>query len=118
MFVEHKEQGEPHREPQVKLPITKLSQAIREGAKISPQCRNGLYIDDDGKTCAIGAAFRAMGYLQSASGYYAANQQGNLFDRLVQTFGFPEVLHREITSRNDSGQSREEIADWLESKGY
>jgi hypothetical protein len=67
MFVEHKSPGEasPNRE---KLPeeITKLSEAIRIGATKRPQCTGDYF--DNGGSCALGAAWEAMGTGSPASG--------------------------------------------------
>lgn len=104
MFVEHKEVGEvvaPAR-------VLRLSEAIRIGARIRPQCA-GQFFDGDA-SCAIGAALEAV---FGTNNYYADHVQAP--DRV-----WPEVrdLWSRIYDMNDSGKTREEIADWLECEGY
>lgn len=105
MFLEHKEQGEA---VPVKVGTLKLSEAIRAGAKRGPQCRGVYY--DGAATCAIGAAMYATGHEPRGMSVHDMNA---FFTAYV-----PEGLQQEIFMRNDSGESRESIADWLESQGY
>jgi len=104
MFVEHKEQGEATEAP---AELAKLSQAIRAGCKLAPKQIAGIYIDQGGGACALGAAMLALN-IDYREGW----------QRLQKRFGLPWPLHGEIAGRNDGGQSREAIADWLESQGY
>lgn len=91
--------------------IKKLSDAIRLGATFRPQCTE-RYFKGKG-SCALGAAAEAVG-ISSPIG-------GKLYAR------FPELhcvelngraLWSKITQLNDSGSTREQIADWLASIGY
>lgn len=82
-----------------------LSAAIRIGAKLRPQCFFGGF-HSDGKTCAIAAAAEAIYGDYTFAGKFAMT--------LTHDFRIPLG---EIYTRNDAGQSREEIADWLESQG-
>lgn len=100
MFIDTKER--PAGEVQQKVGRLKLSEAIRIGARLRPQIMDGCYRTRFG-TCAIGAAFEATGINE----WYA----------LARFVGVPYDLHYKITSRNDSGESRESIATWLESQG-
>lgn len=100
MFIDTKER--PAGEVQQKVGRLRLSEAIRIGAKLRPQITNGCYRDSSG-TCAIGAAFEATGIKE----WYS----------LAKFVGVPTNLHIQITSRNDRGESRESIADWLQSQG-
>ncbi len=110
MFVEHKEVGEvqPHRE-RLPQPITKLSQAIREGAKLRPQCKS-RYFSDYGESCALGAAAEAI---YGANRMTFKTEQIDSLGALVPSHDFIS----QIIGKNDCGWSRERIADWLESQG-
>jgi hypothetical protein len=113
-------EARPTGEVQQKVGRIRLSEAIRIGARIRPQCV-WLWFDN-GKSCAQGAAYEAVfGYpgdmaLRGTStdpsrpGTWIANA---LRDK------FPEYgpIAGEIQSRNDRGESRESIADWLQSMG-
>lgn len=111
MFVETEKrpQGEPHGEPQVK-PM-KLSEAIREGAKLRPQYFGADYFGNGG-SCALGAAYEAV----TGHGHYYADDAPTIEDL------FPSLtveLEMEIWDKNDQEcLSREQIADWLEARGY
>jgi hypothetical protein len=108
MFVEHKEVGEvqPHRE-NASTPL-KLSAAIRIGALMHPQGRHLVY--SHGKTCALGAAIAGRGGDLGREDYEYRESV------LPDVWGTP--LAEEIIARNDfNGWTREQIADWLESKG-
>lgn len=87
--------------------VLKLSEAIRIGAKIRPQNHHGLLYDGYG-TCALGSAAEARGW--------------NLSMRInVQKAFLTDVgvdLWNQIGQRNDTGSTREEIADWLQAQGY
>jgi hypothetical protein len=94
----------------------KLSAAIRIGAKLRPQC-TGTFFDGFG-SCALGA-------IMEGSGLVKAERKLSLLPTRVWT-AFPELfwgpgdfteLAKKIYERNDSGHSRESIADWLESQG-
>ncbi len=89
----------------------KLSQAIRIGAKMRPQCTKAYF--KDGGSCAIGAAYEGM---TGRSGGY--REIGDLLPELVDDDYQLTLLGELIAGRNDQGtQSREEIADWLEAQG-
>jgi hypothetical protein len=111
--------------------ITKLSQAIREGAKLRPQTTLAyFYRCDDGElgSCALGAAAEALGLNLSSEGIgmqtdsILSKRFGGLLDKPTQHPLFPHVvlrLEKVITDLNDvQGWSREQIADWLEGLGY
>ena len=88
----------------------KLSEAIRIGARLRPQELRGHYFLD-GRSCALGAAFEALGISSEAK------LDLHAWSTLKERYSLPQTLHHEITSRNDRGQSRESIADWLEAQG-
>jgi hypothetical protein len=98
-----------------------LSEALRLGAYLRPQIRGGLF--RDGGSCALGAIYEATFY----------NTDHNYFEMLEALLqAYPElenewcdiesrsvrVLIREIYKRNDSGRTREQLADWLAQLGY
>lgn len=85
--------------------VLKLSEAIRIGAKKRPQCFGILY--QAGATCALGAAAEALGW--------DLDMHINVRDTFLRDV--PDDIWNEVGSRNDSGQRREIIAHWLESKG-
>ncbi len=90
--------------------ITKLSQAIRIGARLRPQCFDGN-IFSGGKSCAIGAAYE---------GVTGRTFKGPRYSRVEEIF--PDLtfaLTEQIWMWNDSdGLTREQIADKLEKLGY
>lgn len=108
MFVEHKEVGEVAEAP---AKITKLSEAIRIGARLRPQCVGEYFMD--GRSCAYGAAWEAMGRLPYEKMPAAVTQ-------VCEELGFyvPLDVAVKVYSLNDSGWTRERIADWLEGAGY
>lgn len=109
MFVETKEAGEV----QVEQRKLKLSEAIRIGARLRPQNQGQLF--KNGASCAMGAAIEGRG-----------GKLISIFDPLPHLL-LPELfldtqlyteLGWKVANRNDAGESRESIADWLESQGY
>jgi hypothetical protein len=103
MFVDTKlrPQGEQH-----KVGTLKLSEAIRIGAKLRPQCRGNYF--EDGKSCVLGAAWEGAGFDDEAPYDYMY--------QVLWKFGINRLASL-IASKNDAGESRESIADWLESQG-
>lgn len=86
----------------------KLSDAIRIGAAKRPQCQ-GWYFDGVG-TCALGAAYEGL------TGHPPARMNlDSDVTRVLMRWGY---IGSEVVIRNDLGHTREQIADWLESKGY
>jgi hypothetical protein len=95
---------------QQKVPITKLSQAIRIGAKIRPQCRGSYF--SEGRSCALGAAMEAMDVLS----YGALARKLPSISKAEQAFA--DKFSCGIDTVNDRGWTREEIADELELLGH
>jgi uncharacterized NAD(P)/FAD-binding protein YdhS len=90
----------------------KLSEAIRIGAKLRPQAKK-LYCHNGG-TCAIGAAAHGM-YPHLADVRQIEVAAWKVANKLAVDYG--RKLTDEIYYRNDNGQTREQIADWLEAQG-
>jgi len=86
----------------------KLSDAIRIGAKLRPQCSH--FYHANGASCALGAAWEALTGMTYA--------EVGISRTLTQRFQLPFNKTIEIMNRNDAGQTREQIADWLEAQGY
>lgn len=113
MFLEEKKQGEVTEAPARTM---KLSQAIRIGARLRPQCRR--YFFADGGSCAWGAAYEAV------TGRITGHDFPRVFIEDIVKF-FPQFaesrmaeLRSIIADMNDHGESREQIADWLEAQGF
>lgn len=105
MFVDEKAKGEP-----AKVGTLKLSEAIRIGAKKRPQCR-GAYFNDYGESCALGAAAEALfGVNRMTFGSDSLRKLQDLYGDLTVT--------TVIFMNDGGGQTREQIADWLESRGF
>ena len=92
-----------------------LADAIRRGAKMRPRQASNLLFDGFG-TCAIGGAAEARGWVptivdidlkQWVAKFVPELTGGSVLDK--------ESLFYKISFRNDSGWSREQIADWLDS---
>jgi hypothetical protein len=95
-----------------------LSEAIREGAKLSEQAFGDLVEGD--KKCAIGAALEALGLLEKVS--ETGNVPGLLFQQytyLGQTVACPRCRQQFdmglacVHLNDDHRWTRESIADWL-----
>lgn len=100
----------------------KLSELIREGAKLRPQTMGNFFDDDivDGQTvlcsCVLGAAYEA------ATGQ-TDNLSGDIDDYLREMATYCNMprwsIVRSAMHMNDYDHvTREQIADWLESEGY
>lgn len=90
----------------------KISAAIRLGCLMSAQTSEGVFKDNSGRTCALGAALLAIGHTDFARNDYSLG-------KLIMTW--PELnaaIRAKIVEANDiGGKSREEIATWLEAQG-
>jgi hypothetical protein len=94
--------------------ITKLSQAIRLGATFRPQCRGLLFTHKFGdvRSCAMGAAWEAI----TGTAEYVDLVKAKRI--LMKRFDVTDSCIEDIQERNDQlGQTREQIADWLEAQG-
>ena len=106
MFVDEKTRGEPK---PTQVGKAKLSTAIRIGARKRPQARLAYF--ERGASCAFGAAWEGIG------GSYHDPVWG-LAGKLMKHFGIAQEVGQAVVRMNDSGESREAIADWLEAQGY
>ncbi len=96
-------------EVQQKVGRLKLSEAIRIGARIRPQCTRAFFSAD--KSCAFGAAYEAL------TGVVKEDMMiEDLFPFLPELDRLGNV-RLAVSRRNDRGESRESIADWLQSIG-
>jgi hypothetical protein len=115
MFVEH-EKRDPGISREHSLTPMKLSEAIREGAKLRPQGFGELC--EQGRTCALGAAIEGVWGYGSVWAYETKDGK-NCIDLATHFRNPHESLYWDITTKNDHEKwSRERIADWLESQGY
>jgi hypothetical protein len=92
----------------------RLSEAIRIGARIRPKC-TGVFFRNGG-SCAMGAAMEANG-LPYFEGLGNRQEAVDMFPSLFVNMMKYTQLAKEISERNDRGESRESIAAWLESIG-
>ena len=100
----------------------KLSEAIREGAKLRPQAYRDYF--KEGGSCALGAAYEIThGQFEFQIGGSISVQLDNDFPALNAPYvdhvlGEITIRHA-ITTRNDNLHwTREQIADWLEAQGF
>lgn len=108
----------------------KLSEAIREGAKVTKYGKYEFFFEEGGKkfACAVGAAFVGL------KGIDEAWKHGGAYIYMTLKTNFPELicsvpvalekihtqcstLYSWILSASDSGMPREIIADLLASQG-
>lgn len=107
MFVEEKAKGEA-----VQVPVMKLSQAIREGCKTVPECETY-------SGCALGTAYRYItGQDLGRARCGTVTAIIGLFDVPYAEASFVSVSHYRYMGSMPNGMSREQCADYLESKGY
>lgn len=111
MFVEHKEATEITEAPSKLL---KPSDAMRLGCKLTPA--GHLYYDGVGRTCAVCAAAVGAGYTRKMH----TGGSEPVYRYLKEAF--PNVPLKIWDKAEDiymtRTKTREEVADWLESKGY
>ncbi len=92
----------------------KLSEAIRIGARLRPQCRAEFF--KDGGSCVIGAALEGAGLYWKVMAYKAEKRVWPY--HWIRELFPNTVSDREFFVRNDNGETREQIADWLEEQGF
>jgi hypothetical protein len=85
----------------------RLSDAIRLGAKIRPQCCSGAY-SEHGKSCVFGAAAEALNI--DPARLHADSSKAE--------YEYCFKYNRTIIQDNDSGMTREAIANRLEAIGH
>lgn len=96
--------------------VMKLSEAIRLGSMIRPQC-TGRYAHG-GRSCALMAAGEATGMAYPVPGTDDHVNGMNLMAHLNQHFPWIDfhVRNHCICMSDFQGATREQIADWLESQ--
>lgn len=99
----------PGKSGEAKTKILKPSEAMRIGAAIRPQCARALFMD--GKSCANGAIVEAV------TGTYGMGYDILRVADWELEVGMTSELWDQCARRNNSGETRESIADWLESQG-
>jgi len=105
--------------------IEKFSQAIRLGATFRPQCFEMLFLRDQNnratKTCALGAALEALGhdFIDSVNTHEMIKRFDLGSSCVCPVCGTTKVaVWDAIAHLNDTHRwSRENIADFLETKG-
>jgi hypothetical protein len=112
MFVEHKEALEITEAPAKTL---KLSEAIRIGASYRPQGFNGVLSQiHEGTSCALHAAYEAV--TGGPAHDEGSDTSYNLTQWAYRIFG--NAATNVIYKNDDEKWTREQIADWLESRGF
>jgi len=111
MFVEEKAVGES---VPVKVGMLKMSAAMRIGAVMRPQCTGEWFFD--GRSCALGAAFEGAGRMNEVLSYKRETEAWP-YSQVAEVFGVHYLITDQVYKRNDRGETRESIADWLESQG-
>lgn len=121
----------------------KLSEAIREGAKLRPQAMEWYTVETtngQATTCAIGAAYEALtNQLVDSDDYGAEDITRDVEHTIENKIGRPYLFSTIVrlpeniptfagdqlpfgiaiaTLNDDAHWTREAIADWLESEGY
>ena len=117
MFVKQDEK-ETNAVPGRECGALKLSEAIRMGAKLRPAC-TGVWFQN-GRSCALGAAFESYyGRVADMPKGFPSDQDNALLGKAFPVLRVQrrDTLYGSIFKKNDGGESREAIADWLESKG-
>lgn len=90
-----------------------LSQLIRLGAKQTAQCRHRYFEKETNSACALGAA-----YIGKFVEFPNKVLLGTSIRELIAP-NTPEHIITQIVNLNDDKElSREQIADWLEQRGY
>jgi hypothetical protein len=120
----------------------RLSEAIREGAKLRPQCQMGYFRNDypynEVRSCAIGAAYEGctgknryelpdnpfaedmlLDAIRECTGVDLNTAKSTLPPLPgIQPGWIPALLVGIVGLNDDYDWTREEIADWLEKQGF
>lgn len=97
-----------------------LSDLIVLGSTLRPQVKRSLFAD--GGSCALGAALEALGLASSTAEVSCLERQQHMsWSRVLagpdDYFGARSVIISQIGQLNDSGWTRESIAQWLRAYG-
>lgn len=85
----------------------RLSEAIRRGAKLRPQCKTKWF--DGVGSCAWGAAYEGLYGVPAIGGFISCHRR--IYNYFPKEFN---ELHFRIACMNDAGQTREQCADYAE----
>jgi hypothetical protein len=108
----------------------RLSELLREGAKLRPQSFYAYFrfpfgLDKPGDSCALGAIYEALTGSINLNGFRVTTELKAKFPELIVTVENPmeegekASLALVIARLNDNGGwTREEIAEWLEGQGF
>ena len=100
--------------------ILKLSDAVRLGSKLKPQCFGALFRRDG--SCALGAVADVMGFAYDSDTYRLLDKRFPELQTTLATYencALNKDLKATIIMLNDTLKwTRERIADWLEEQGY
>lgn len=97
----------------------RLSEAIREGAKVTEPAERRL-LEEPNKACAFGAALVGKLGWDAAWGEYFHDGCRTITSDLIKKYFSPLswATYDDVMYRNDcTTATREQIADWLESEG-
>jgi hypothetical protein len=94
----------------------KMSMALRLGAALRHKCI-GEWYSPDGGSCALGAMYEATFMEKKIDGGALIARFPQLDEKIQRPDGIVESLIGAIHHLNDSGWSRESIANWLERRG-
>lgn len=92
----------------------RLSEAIRIGSKLRPECRN--WWAQNNASCAIMAAAEATGFPYRDYGITSTVLVEHF--RSVLPLVTSDLIERVANRMDSQGHTREQIADWLEDQGY
>jgi hypothetical protein len=96
--------------PLVLTPQQQLAAAMRRGCALKPLQIVGVLFDGANGACALGAAILGLGENPGTDSY----EQHLSYNRVVDNYPLLRKLSSEICDRNNRGESRESIADWIE----
>lgn len=109
MYVDEKKQGEIQQAP---AKVLKLSEAIRIGCAFVTEGR--LF-----SGCAIGTGYQALTGKDLSEAWREVKYEGDCVDLVAEAFGIPkDIAGTASYNHYTDAMSREQVADWLESKGY
>lgn len=111
--------------PGTTVPVTltpvrrmKASEALRIGIAKRPLQAIGVFFDAKGGSCVAGAMYEGLGYdLKEGNASGWCSIYNNVWSTLHRAFPEVEDLYS-LAGRNNAGESRESILQWLEERGW